>query len=167
MDGQDLDRAVRAEVIVPSRVDEVWEAWTTEEGVRTFFAPECDIELEPGGRYEMFFDLDAEPGSRGGEGMRVMAVQPKRMLAFTWNAPPDLPTVRGQRTHVVVRFQKVDEVHTKVTLVHDGWGEGEEWDAAYQYFLQAWKRVVLPRLKYRFSVGPLDWQQLPDLSKQE
>jgi uncharacterized protein YndB with AHSA1/START domain len=146
MESQALNRVVQSEVIVPANVDTVWEAWTTEEGARTFFAPECDIELEPGGHYEMLFDLDAEPGSRGGEGMKVMAVQPKCMLAFTWNAPPHLPTVRGQKTYVV-HFQRVDEEHTRVTLVHDGWGEGEEWDAAYQYFCSSatWRWCCVAR----------------------
>jgi hypothetical protein len=40
---------------------------------------------------------------------------------------------------------------------------GGEWDQAYEYFQRAWNRVVLPRLKYRFAVGPIDWQHPPDL----
>jgi len=50
-----------------------------------------------------------------------------------------------------------------VALVHDGWGEGGEWDAAFAYFERAWPRVVLPRLRYRFEYGPIDWAHPPDL----
>ncbi len=165
MSKQELYREIIAEEIIPADLDKVWEAWTTEEGTKTFFAPKCNIGLFPGGPYEMFFNLEAEPGSQGGEGMRVMAIQPKTMLAFTWNAPPHLPAVRGQMTHVIVRFQKLDECQTSVTLRHDGWGKSAEWDAAYDYFTQAWKVVVLPRLKYRFKVGPVNWEDIPDLSE--
>jgi len=42
-------------------------------------------------------------------------------------------------------------------LTHDGWGEGEEWDKAVAYFTRAWIDIVPPRLKHRFSVGPVDW----------
>ena len=157
MDQHSTDRAVRGELVVDAAIDKVWDAWTTESGIKSFFAPACNIDLRLDGMYEIFFNPTAEPGHKGAEGMRVMAVQPKRMLAFTWNAPPHLPSVRDQRTHVVIRFEEIDPRRTKVTLVHDGWGEGEEWDSAFQYFLRAWNETVLPRLKYRFSVGPVDW----------
>jgi uncharacterized protein YndB with AHSA1/START domain len=153
-----------ARIDVHASLDEVWEAWTTEAGVRTFFAPACRIDLRPDGAYEMLFDLDAEPGKQGGEGVRLLATQPKAMLSFTWNAPPELPVVRGQRTHVSVRFVALNSHQTRVTLHHDGWGQGGEWDQAYAYFERAWQQVVLPRLKHRFERGPIDWDNRPDLT---
>jgi len=112
----------------------------------------------------MYFDLDAGPGERGAEGMILMALQPEQMLSFTWNAPPHLPTVRGQMTHVTVRLEQAGKFKTRVVLRHDGWGDGGEWDLAYVYFERVWKRVVLHRLQYRFEVGPIDWQHPPDLA---
>jgi len=144
-------REIVAEVVVPAPLPEVWAAWTTEEGVRSFFAPECRIELRPGGAYEMYFDLSAEPGKRGGEEMVVLALQPPVMLSFTWNAPPELPEARSQRTHVVVRLRELAAGETLVTLRHDGWGEGGEWDAAFEYFSRVWGGVVLARLRRRFE----------------
>ncbi len=157
MSDQRAERAIVGEALVPASIEAVWEAWTTERGAETFFAPKCNIDLRPGGAYEMLFDLEAEPGDRGGEGMIVLAVQPAKMLSFTWNAPPDMPSVRGQMTHVSVRFEGLEPGRTRVTLRHDGWGEGEEWDAAYAYFQRAWNEVVLPRLTRRFAEGPVDW----------
>ena len=109
----------------------------------------------------MLFNLDARPGEQGGEGMMVLAVEPERMLSFTWNAPPDLPTVRGHMTHVVIRLFEAGPGNTRVILRHDGWGEGGEWDAAFRYFTRAWGEVVLPRLKYRFEHGPVNWNNPP------
>ena len=109
----------------------------------------------------MLFNLEAEHGKQGGEGMVVMAAQPRRMLAFTWNAPPNLPSVRGQMTHVVVRMHETESGETRVTLRHDGWGVGGEWDDAFQYFSSAWADVVLPRLRHRFESGPIDWSNPP------
>ncbi len=161
----DTERVITGEINVPAPLTEVWRAWTTKEGTESFFAPRCNIDLKPGGAYEMLFDLEAERGKQGGEGMVVMAVQPQRMLAFTWNAPPHLPSVRGQMTHVVIRLFETDAGDTRVTLHHDGWGEGNEWDAAFQYFSSAWADVVLPRLKHRFESGPVDWSNPPTFSK--
>ena len=38
-----------------------------------------------------------------------------------------------------------------------------EWDKMYAYFDRAWGKVVLPLLKYRFEIEPVDWDNLPDL----
>ena len=153
---------IEAQVIVPASPGQTWNAWTTEAGAKAFFAPDCRIDLRPGGAYEMYFNLDAEPGAQGGEGMIVLAVQPEEMLSFTWNAPPELPEARGQMTHVTIRLSEVNADLTNVRLYHDGWGTGGEWDEAFEYFHEAWKFVVLPRLAYRFDHGPVDWDNLPD-----
>ena len=166
MEVEGLDRAIRGEVVVDASRDEVWRAWTTEEGIRSFFAPSGYVELRVDGPYEIFFDPQAQPGRRGADEMRILAFQAKKMLAFTWNAPLHLPEVRKQRTHVVLRFQEVAKERTKVTLFHDGWGEGGQWDQAFQYFQRAWLKIVLPRLQYRFQVGPVDWEHPPNLISQ-
>lgn len=155
------ERSIDGEVLVPAPVDEVWKVWTTAEGAESFLAPRCRIEARPGGAFEILFDLTAEPGEQGSEGMTVMAVQAPAMLAFTWNAPPHLAEVRGQRTHVVVRLAAAGPGSTRVTIRHDGWGDGGQWDEAFAYFERAWKQVVLPRLRHRFTVGPVDWRQPP------
>jgi uncharacterized protein YndB with AHSA1/START domain len=165
MPRKNQERIIEGEVTVPAGLEPVWRAWTCSEEAETFFAPRCTIDPRPGGKYEMLFDSDAAPGKHGSEGMTVLAIQPRKMLSFTWNAPPEFPGARGQMTHVTVRFIPLDPDHTRVFLRHDGWGEGGEWDAAFEYFVRAWKRIVLPRLKYRFANGPIDWDHPPDLAR--
>jgi uncharacterized protein YndB with AHSA1/START domain len=151
------ERALDKSITVPAGVDAVWQAWTTTEGVTSFFAPGAEIEPRVGGAYHVYMDPGAAPGSKGADDMRILAIQPKRMLSFDWNAPPSLPQARQQRTFVIVRLQPVDEKTTLVTLHHTGWGEGGEWDQAYTYFDGAWTHV-LGALKTRFETGPKDWK---------
>jgi uncharacterized protein YndB with AHSA1/START domain len=158
------ERSIRAEAVVDAAPADIWQAWATEAGVRSFFAPACRVDMCVGGAYEMYFDLDAPEGKRGGEGLVVLAFQEPYMLSFTWNAPPDLPTVRPQRTHVTVRITQLAPRASRVTLIHDGWGQGGEWEEALRYFQSAWSDVILPRLRYRFAVGPVDWSNRPDLA---
>lgn len=158
MEGSNPERALCFEVEVPAPVEAVWAAWTTSAGLRSFFAPGAEVEPWPDGRYELYFMPEAPPGMRGADGMRVLAVQPERMLTFSWNAPPSLPLARQQRTFVTVRLWPSKEGTTRVRLVHAGWGEGGEWDAAWSYFERAWGQVVLPRLVQRFATGPVDWE---------
>lgn len=164
MPSRNPDRIIRAEVIVEARLEEVWNAWTTEDGVKSFLAPACSVDPRVNGSYEILFDPTADPGQRGTEGARILALEPRKMLSITWNAPPELPEVRKEWTHVVIRLEELPKDRTKVTLTHDGWGEGGEWDEAFAYFARAWTHVVLPRLRYRFSVGPIDWSRPPELN---
>jgi uncharacterized protein YndB with AHSA1/START domain len=127
------------------------------EGTRVSLEPRVD------GLYEILFNPEGEAGRRGAEDMRILAFEPPRRLAFTWNAPPDLPDVRAQRTMVVVTLEPQEDGHTRLRFAHIGWGEGGDWDRAYAYFDRAWRAVVLPRLVHRFKGGPVDWSRPPTL----
>jgi uncharacterized protein YndB with AHSA1/START domain len=150
------ERSIDKSIDVPAGLDPVWDAWTTREGVIAFFAPDARIEARVGGAFEIHFDPDAPAGQRGADEMRFLALQPRRMLSFDWNAPPSLPEVRSQRTVVVVRFEPLGERLTRVRLHHTGWGDGGQWDQAFVYFDRAWGHV-LANLKQRFEQGPTDW----------
>ena len=81
-----IDRRIILKRAINAPVSEVWRAWTTEDGCKTFFAPDC-----------------------------------------------------------------------RVKLIHDGWGEGGEWETAFTYFENARSGVVLPGLTYRFNNSSVDW----------
>ena len=151
------ERRISKEVTVPAPVAEVWKAWTTSEGLVTFFAPEAYVEPRPEGAFHIHFNPYAPPGSKGADDMRVMAVQQEKLLSFTWNAPPHLPEARAQRTFVTVRFEPAG-TGTLVRLHHSGWGDGGQWDQAHDYFDKAWGSV-LESLRKRFAEGPRDWTE--------
>ena len=150
------ERALQKEVTVAAPSAEVWAAWTTRAGIESFFAPEAEVEARVGGAFHIHIDPYGEPGMKGADDMRFLALQAPRMLSFDWNAPPSLPEARAQRTFVVVRLADVDGKSTRVSLHHVGWGDGGEWDKAYTYFDRAWGNV-LGNLKKRFESGPVDW----------
>ncbi len=150
------ERAIVKTVTVKAPVEEAWKAWTTTEGIKTFFAPDARVEARPGGPFEIYFNPYARPGQKGADGMVFLAVQEKKMLSFTWNSPPYMPEVRGQHTSVVVRFEPAGEAQTRVRLTHSGWGDGGQWDQSFAYFDKAWGNV-LANLEKRFVEGPRDW----------
>ena len=140
------ERAIVCEVTVPLPPARVWALWTTEAGLASWLSP-AKVDLRPGGAYEVYFDEAAPLGSRGGEGVRVLAFLPERMLAITWNSPPHLATTRDQRTQVVVEFADVAG-GTHVRLTHHGWpasglaDAASEWPATFAYFERAWGMVT-------------------------
>ncbi len=152
------ERAIDKQVVIPATLDQAWAAWTTREGIVGFFAPDAVIDPRVGGAFHVHIDPLGAPGQKGADDMRFMALQPKKMLSFDWNAPPHLSQARQQRTFVIVRFEPVDAANTRVSLHHTGWGDGGEWDQAYAYFDKAWAGV-LANLKKRFETGPMDWTE--------
>ena len=153
---QAAERAIDKSIEVAATLDQAWDAWTTREGIVSFFAPDAKIEPRVGGAFQIYVDPAAPPGSKGADDMRFLALQPKKMISFDWNAPPSLPEVRAQRSFVIVRFEPLGDKLTRVTLHHTGWGDGGEWDKAYAYLDRAWGNV-LGNLKRRFESGPQDW----------
>ncbi|UCG32867.1 MAG: SRPBCC domain-containing protein [Phycisphaerales bacterium] len=143
-------RILRKEVTVTASPQEVWLAWTTTDGAKSFFAPEAHIELRVGGPYELYFNPSAPEGQRGSEGCRVLSFLPGEMLSFSWNAPLKFPEIRKERTCVVLRFEHLGDGRVRVKVYHHGWGEGAQWDQVYAYFDRAWD-LVLGRFGQRFS----------------
>ncbi|MBN2230109.1 MAG: SRPBCC domain-containing protein [Candidatus Thorarchaeota archaeon] len=156
---QVIDDAMIKEITVPACLSEVWNAWTTTEGAKTFFAPETNIEPWAGGYYEIFFNPDSLPGERGAEGLHILEFEPEYLLSFEWNNPPSIPAIRNEKTKVVIKFERSGPDSTTIRLEHSGWKTGPNWEKAYQYFVKAWD-IVLGRLEKRFIEGPIDWNAL-------
>ena len=154
------ERNINETITVKAGIADVWTAWTTTEGIKSFFAPDANVEARVGGPFQIFMDPFAPAGMKGADDMVFLAVQDKKMISFTWNAPPSLPEARKQRTVVIVRFAPRGELLTDVTLNHVGWGEAaadNEWGKAYNYFARVWPNV-LKNLKKRFDDGPVNWK---------
>jgi uncharacterized protein YndB with AHSA1/START domain len=139
----------------------VWRALTTPDGVETFFARQYRVEPEIGGAYEMYFLLDNPPGLRGGEGVRILAMEEPRRFVISWNAPPNFGPLRQQQTVVEFELEPLGQDRTLVQLTHHGWGRGSDWQGVRDYFADAWK-IILGRLQFRFDRGPVDWTRPPD-----
>lgn len=145
------DPVVVERVIAADRSD-LYRLLSTQPGVEAFLGVRCAIDTRVGGRYEYLFLDDEPPGLQGGEGCRILALQPDQLLVFTWNSPPGMPT-RGTHTWVVVTLTSAPG-GTLVRLVHTGHGEGPEWDENRRYFTSAWPRVLAALDRYAARPGP-------------
>jgi uncharacterized protein YndB with AHSA1/START domain len=132
------------EISIRAPLEEVWNAWTTAEGL-AFISSKSNIELRVGGAYEWF--LDGEPddyGIHGSEASHVLAYLPRKMLAFSWTFPPGIPELRyaNKRTQVVVLFDEDSDGLVHVKLQALGWQESEPWQRGWEYFDNAWGAVL-------------------------
>jgi uncharacterized protein YndB with AHSA1/START domain len=145
-----MSKVLYKAIELPASVEKVWNCWTTTDGITSFFAPKAIIELEIGGKFELYFMLNNPEGSQGSENCKVLSYLPQKMLSFSWNAPPQFPNVRGQFHWYVINFIAINDATTKLELTGLGWQDTEEWNNVYDYFDIAWTNV-LQSLKNKLS----------------
>jgi len=141
-------RILHKEVTVAAPIERVWWAWTTSEGMASWWAKDSWIDLRIGGPWELYFGTDRRRGWQGSEGCRVLSYCPPEMLSFSWNFPPSMPEIRFEYLWVVLRFIRVGPAETRVILDHLGWKKGLSWEKGFRYFDRAWG-VVLERFRTR------------------
>src|SRR5262249_20301552 len=109
------EKALRFEVIVPGSLDDVWTAFTTQDGLATWLWRDVRVELRVGGEWTVLF-----PGGKTGGGT-IVAFEPKRYVTMKAMAPEQFPTVRETRTTARFAFVAVTPTTTRVTLQQTGW----------------------------------------------
>lgn len=153
------DRTVVVEATVDAIPQRVFEAWTTAEGLKSFFGPKAVVEPRVGGVYTLVFTPETDPEglTLGTKGARILRFEPGKSLAFEWitfvgqdglgpERPPYMaPAERNARplpTWVELSFEALPEGRTHLKLCHYGFRRGGPWEAAYPYFTSAWAGVV-------------------------
>lgn len=148
---QPLEPDIVVTKVIDAPVAAVWKAWTTAEGIESFFAPKAaKVEPWPGGAFELWFGVTLPEGTRGSEGCKVHSVRPMERFVFEWNSPPTIPAVRDLRTLVYLDFKPLGVNRTELTLRNFGYGEGEDWAKSKAYFAKAWP-AVMANLENRFK----------------
>ncbi|MET3698464.1 uncharacterized protein YndB with AHSA1/START domain [Bacillus oleivorans] len=136
-------KIIEKKVVIHSKIDLVWHAWTRSERVSQWFAGKAIVEPIVGGKYELYF----EPGNEEGnctKGCTIISLEPFTRLSFTWKGPDPLAELMNQDsqlTEVYVTLHEMGE-HTEVTVKHGGWGEGPEWQKAREWHVMAWNQVL-------------------------
>jgi len=144
------EKALRFEVIIPGSLDEVWNAFTTTDGLSTWLWRDVRVDPRVGGEWMVLY-----PGGKTGGGT-IVSIDAKKQITMRAMAPEQFPTVRETRTTARFEFSAVTTSTTKVTLVQTGWQESREWDDAYEY-LAGGNATLLGQLHRRFASGPAVW----------
>src|SRR6266850_7943568 len=89
---QKPQKELRFAVVVPASLDDVWNAFTTNDGLKTWLWSDVRVDLRPGGDWLVLY-----PGGKTGGGT-IVAFTPKSQLTIRALAPEMFPTVRRERT---------------------------------------------------------------------
>jgi uncharacterized protein YndB with AHSA1/START domain len=121
--------------------DKAFRMFTENELLENWLTVKADVEPEPGGKYELFWE-PGDPENNSTIGCKVLAVDNPGFINFEWKGPKQFKHFMNDvqpLTNVTVTFIPLEnETRVKVTLIHTGWRDSAEWEEARQYFINAW-----------------------------
>ncbi len=103
-------------------VHQAFSAWTDPAKIAVWFGPEnyraevLEMEVKIGGRWR--FKMISESGEVSHHRGRYLAIEPDKLLSFTWESEEDADLTEGRETRVSVHF-RAESGGSRVTLVHE------------------------------------------------
>jgi len=137
------ERVVRVETLLRQSPERVWKAFATEEGLRCWIAPVVHLDLRTGGMLLTNYDSAAAVGGPGTISLEIMNYVENEEITFRVKLNDRFSErLRREDGHLqeVVELQRQGDGGTKVVSSMVGWGDGEEWDRAFDFFARgnAW-----------------------------
>ena len=130
------DRAIQLSTLVAASPGDVFEAFTTGEGFRSWAVGMARIDLRIGGEIEASYDAKAKPGDPDNIRNRILAYVPDRLLVIrNVQAPRSLPGREAfGKTVTIIELTPAGASGTRVTLTNAGYGSDADSQAAYRHF---------------------------------
>jgi uncharacterized protein YndB with AHSA1/START domain len=144
-----MDKIIIQETTLNCLANKAFEMFTSKQGLESWLTLKADIEPRVGGKYELFWEPD-DPENNSTIGCKILAIDKPNFLNFEWRGPKQykhfMNNVRPL-TNVTVIFKEQGD-RTRVTLIHTGWRDPNDWEQARQYFINAWNGAFKQLEKY-------------------
>jgi uncharacterized protein YndB with AHSA1/START domain len=153
----DGSRTLTHELVVPAPPEQVYAAFTSAEGWRTWAVPHAWTPAGDPDLLETSYSPAAVPGDPRNIQQRFVLRVPSRLVAFrTVQTPPGFPhAAEFKQVTSLVEIEPV-ACGTRVRLSGVGYPAGAAGDALLGFFREG-NRTSLEQLRARFVSGPVDW----------
>ena len=131
------DRQV-LEIEIDASIDQVWDAFTTTAGLKSWAAPLADVDFKIGGKWRANYNAQGKLGDATTIENTILSYDPRRMLSIRpTRFPQGFPFVEAARqTWTVFYFSPVTKARTKVRLVGLGYTDDKQSQQLRAFFLQ-------------------------------
>jgi uncharacterized protein YndB with AHSA1/START domain len=153
--GQDADRStVVTEGIVKAPVDEVWRVFSTPDGYTALGVAKTTIDLRPGGEIVSTYDKDGLLDETHGIHTRILAFEPRRMIATRIVQPaPGFPFPEAWKSvWTVVSMTDLGDGRTGLRIAMQGYGDDQESQKMREFF-RAGNDWVMKKLQSRYEAS--------------
>ncbi len=133
------DNRVVAHFEVEASIDDVWNAFTTTQGLKSWVAPLADIDLRIGGKWRANYNKDGHLGDATTIENTILSYDSKRMLSLKATKFPDGFAFEevAKNTWSVFYFSTISETKTKITIVGLGYDDSEQSQKMKSFFKPA------------------------------
>jgi uncharacterized protein YndB with AHSA1/START domain len=127
------------EVEIDASVDDIWNAFTTTEGLQSWVAPLADIDFRVGGKWRANYKEDGELGDANTIENTILCYDPKRMISLKATGFPEGFEFEeaARETWSIFYFQPVSDTKTRITIVGLGYNESEQSQKMLAFFRPA------------------------------
>lgn len=137
---------------VAAPVKDVWEAWTTNEGIRSWMVASGTVDLRVGGAYRTSYTKGDDLTGPNTIVNTILAYDPLRMISIKNTKAPDSFPFKSAivRTWTVIYFREIDPKHTEVMIRMNGFDPTEE-SAKMKEFFVFGNRASMDALILKFA----------------
>ena len=123
---------------VGAPVRDVWSAWTTNEGIRTWMVASGNVDFRIGGSYRTSYLKNSDLQGPDTIENSILAYDLHRMIAIkNTRAPEKFPFKDAiAKTWTVIYFKELDAAHTEVTIRMNGFDATEESSKMKAFFVK-------------------------------
>ncbi len=136
------DRIIKVSVMLNCSITDAFSYFSENQHLESWLTQKADVEMTEGGKYQLYWTPDdPDVTNNSTHGCTVLAVDAPNFFNIEWRGNAEQKHFMNQvspLTNVTVLFSVVEESKTKVTLIHTGWRDDEDWENARQYFINAW-----------------------------
>jgi uncharacterized protein YndB with AHSA1/START domain len=150
-------RTLSHELVVPAAPADVYAAFASADGWRTWAVPNAWTDQADREVIETSYTPGAQPGQAGNIKQRFLLRLPGRLVAFrTIQTPPRFPhPAEFMQVTSLVELEPAGS-GTRVRLSGIGYPPGAAGDTLLGFFREG-NRTSLEQLRARFATGPIDW----------
>ena len=126
------------EMEIDASIDQVWDAFTTTAGLKSWAAPLADVDFKIGGKWRANYNAQGKLGDANTIENTILSYDPQRMLSIRpTRFPQGFPFVEtARKTWTVFYFSPVTKARTKLRLVGLGYTDDKQSQQLRAFFLQ-------------------------------
>ena len=133
------EKVLRLEINLPVDVTTAWKLLTSDDKLKKWIAPLAHIELRSGGYIVTNYDSTKDLADSSSIKLPITTFIDNELLVLKVILNDHFPTsVRNEDKNLqeIIQFKKIDNNHTKIISSMIGWGTGNDWDKAYNFFVK-------------------------------
>lgn len=133
------ERVLQMSIVIPVDREAAWDLFTKDSELVRWIAPVAHIELKTGGFILTNYDKSKSLSDKSSIRLGIVNYLEKELITLKVDLNDNFPgKIQKEDQHLQEIIQFIDQGggNTRIVSSMIGWGSGEEWDKAYNFFIR-------------------------------